>query len=251
MSEVDAETRFVGGGVYSNTEIMAAIGARHIVCYPFNSKHVNTSSVDVTLGHHYYATDRDSLSSLYNPFDEENVANYFGEPQRAVPFKQLKIAKSVGEIILLRNIPPDHPVIVLRPDERILGHTHEFIGIKPPGTSSMQARSTLGRNGISSCLDAGWGDSGYINRWTLEIQNQNPDKHIVLPVGERIAQIVFFHTGPVSGEYFSDTGKYQADSSDDLDSIIANWRPEMMLPKAYKDSRQIPAPIDGLADGLK
>ena len=102
----------------------------------------------------------------------------------------------------------------------------------------MLSRSTWGRNGVAVCFDAGWGDPGYINRWTMEIYNLNQRHSVVLPVGERIAQIVFSHTGEVSGEYSNLSGKYQ--TSDDLQELIKNWSPEQMLPRAYKDERTRP-----------
>lgn len=223
-------------GVYSNTEIEDAIERGHIVFYPYQKEHINGSSVDVTLGEHYYRTDRRSELSIYNPFDKTSVGRYFGEPQRAVPHAKWCAANNVEPFA---NIPADHPIIILEPGERILAHTHEFIGIKPPGTTSMQSRSTWGRNGVAVCFDAGWGDPGYINRWTMEIYNLNQRHSVVLPVGERIAQIVFQHTGEVSGEYANLSGKYQ--TSTDLKELMEHWSPEQMLPRAYKDSRQKPA----------
>jgi deoxycytidine triphosphate deaminase len=104
----------------------------------------------------------------------------------------------------------------------------------------MQARSTWGRNGVAVCLDAGWGDPGYINRWTMEIYNMNQHHSVVLPVGERIAQIVFYHTGPVDGQYKQISGKYQTDTDGDLPKLMQEWRPEHMLPRGYKDSRRKP-----------
>ncbi len=231
-------------GVYSNTEIFRAIKEGHIICAPFIPENVNTSSLDVTLGENYFKTDGESLVSLYNPYDPNNVADYFGEVQVALPFREHRIARHLGSDALM-NIPYDHPIIILGPGERILAHTHEFVGINPPGTSSMQGRSTTGRNGISVCVDAGWGDSGYINRWTMEVANLNKRHHVVLPIGERIAQMVFYHTGEVSGEYSSDanSGKYQAKSGKDLNELIRSWVPEVMLPRAYKDQRTLPKPL--------
>lgn len=220
-------------GVYSNTEIKTAIEKGHIVFHPFTPEHINGSSVDVTLGEYYYRTDRRSEFQTYNPFDEAEVKRYFGEPQKAISHKEW--CERSGQQPF-KNIPLKHDVIVLEPGERILAHTHEFIGIKPPGTTSMQSRSTWGRNGVAVCFDAGWGDPGYINRWTMEIYNLNQRHSVVLPVGERIAQIVFQHTGEVSGEYSNLSGKYQ--TSTDLKKLIAAWSPEQMLPRAYKDKRQ-------------
>jgi deoxycytidine triphosphate deaminase len=229
--------------VYSNTEILKAIKDGHIVFSPLVPEHIAGSSVDVTLGEWFYRTERPSQGGFYNPFDEQAVAQYFGGPHKAEIHEEW--AEKHGRK-LFANIPADHPIIVLRPGERILAHTHEFVGIKAPGTSTMQARSTWGRNGVAVCLDAGWGDPGYINRWTMEIYNMNQHESVVLPVGERIAQIVFYQTGPVDQEYKKLSGKYQTAASDDLESIIANWSPEQMLPRAYQDQRRKPADIPGL-----
>lgn len=219
-------------GVYSNLEIEAAIKDGYIVFHPYQPEHINGSSVDVTLGEWFYRTDRKNASTVYNPFEKSQVDSYFGEPQQAITHQQW--CDETGNEPL-GNIPLDHPVIVLEPGERILAHTREFIGILPPGTTSMQSRSTWGRNGVAVCFDAGWGDPGYVNRWTLEIYNLNQRHSIVLPVGERIAQVVFMHTGEVRGSYENLSGKYN--SSTNLDELIANWKPELMLPRAYKDSR--------------
>ncbi len=229
--------------VYSNIQIKQAIKDGHIVYHPYNVSNIAGSSVDVTLGEWFYRTERPSEGGFYNPFSEKAVKQYFGEKLHAEIHQEW--AKNNGRT-LFENIPPEQPIIVLRPKERILGHTHEFIGIKAPGTSTMQARSTWGRNGIAVCLDAGWGDPGYINRWTMEIYNMNEHESVVLPVGERIAQMVFYDTGPVDSEYKKLSGKYQSDDSTDLDSIISKWTPEQMLPRAYKDTRMIPEQIKGL-----
>jgi deoxycytidine triphosphate deaminase len=231
-------------GVYSNRQIKEAIKKGHIVFYPFVEKHIAGSSVDVTLGNYYYRTERPSEGGFYNPFDEKAVNLYFGGgPYKAEIHKDW--AKKHGRR-LFTNIPPNHPIIVLRPGERILAHTHEFIGIKAPGTSTMQARSTWGRNGVAVCLDAGWGDPGYINRWTMEIYNMNQHESVVLPVGERVAQMVFYETGPVDSEYKKLSGKYQTGESDKLSDIIKNWKPEQMLPRAFNDKRRKPIKVKEL-----
>ncbi len=234
-------------GVYSNTEIREAIQSGHILCVPFNEKHVAHASMDVTLGHYFYRIERMNERAIYNPFDKEDVERYFDGPYKAMP--HLEWCKQ-NSFLPLKNIPPDHPVISLKPGERILAHTHEFFGILPPGAYELKSRSSWGRNGVAVCFDAGWVDPGYINRLTLEIYNLNQRETVLLPVGERIAQAVFHHTGPVEGNYGEGrgegfSGKYQQGT--DLKMIIKTWAPDMMLPKAYKDSRFMPKPIDGLA----
>ena len=232
--------------VYSNTQILEAIGDGRIVCVPFNSHHVSQASLDVTLGYYYYRTERSGDHTLYNPFTEADVHRYFGAPLEAVAHKDWCAQNGMQPVA---GIPLDHPVIPLRPGERILAHTHEFFGILPPGAYELKSRSSWGRNGIAVCFDAGWVDPGYINRLTLEVYNLNQHETVLLPVGERIAQAVFHETGMVAGSYGKGrdqgfSGKYQAGT--DLDELIANWQPSMMLPRAYMDKRNLPEPIAGL-----
>lgn len=232
--------------VFSNTQISQAIKDDHIVCVPFNPRHVSHASLDVTLGYYYYRTERSKDHPVYNPFDEGDVARYFEGALKAVPHKKWCDDNGVK---MLKGIPPNHPIIPLRPGERILAHTHEFFGIKPPGACEVKSRSSWGRNGIAVCFDAGWIDPGYINRLTLEIYNLNEKEIMLLPVGERIAQIVFHETGEVKGNYGAGrhsgfSGKYQAGT--DLKTLIRTWKPELMLPRAYMDRRSMPGKIKGL-----
>lgn len=232
--------------VYSNTQILKALDEGHIVCMPFNAKHVSHASLDVTLGHYYFRTERSGHSALYNPFDESDVKRYFGQVQQATPHKKWCDENGFKPV---KGIPDDHPIIALRPGERVLAHTHEFFGIKPPGACELKSRSSWGRNGIAVCFDAGWIDPGYINRLTLEIFNLNQHETVLLPVGERIAQAVFLETNEVAGNYGAGrdggfSGKYQ--QGVELDELIATWKPEDMLPRAYKDNRNLPVSVPGL-----
>jgi deoxycytidine triphosphate deaminase len=208
--------------VYSNTQIRQAIEDGHIVCHPFDPKHISHASMDVTLGFYYYRIERMNERTIYNPFDPEDVERYFDGPYRAMPHGEWCKLNGFKPV---NNIPLDHPVISLKPRERILAHTHEFFGIKPPGAYEVKSRSSWGRNGVAVCFDAGWVDPGYINRLTLEIYNLNGTY------------------GKGRDDGFS--GKYQQGS--DLEMIIKTWSPDMLLPKAYKDRRSLPQKIEGLS----
>ncbi len=238
-------------GVYSNTEIKAAIADGTIICVPYNEAHVSEASLDFTLGHYFYKQEYEEDVRVYNPFDKIDVDRYFKGPLEAIPHKQW-CAKN--RQTLFSNIPEDHPIIVLRPSERILAHTHEFVGIRTHGGAShVHSRSSWGRNGVAVCFDAGWIDPGYINRITLEIYNLNKHESVVLPVGERIGQLVFHKSGPVEGSYSDGrggmSGKYQ--HTDNLEELIKTWTPAQMLPRAYKDQRQPLPKVKGLPKGMK
>jgi deoxycytidine triphosphate deaminase len=135
-----------------------------------------------------------------------------------------------------------------------LAHTHEFIGIRAHGGAcEVKSRSSWGRNGVAVCFDAGWVDPGYINRITLEIYNLNQRESVILPVGERVGQLIFHHTGPVQGDYSDGrngmSGKYQ--NTSDLNELIRTWSPVQMLPRSYNDTRKAAEVIPGLPDGIK
>lgn len=250
--------RVVGRGVYSDKELRVALELGHIVCDPRPNK-VNGSSIDVRLGENFYlAGNARNVQGMFNPFDSEDVNRYFGEPKEAKAAR-IVIAKTLENLEYLqesgvisdaqfktrqeylkdtdeiKGLDPDHPIILLRPGERILAHTDEFIGIKAPGTTSMQTRSTIGRTGVATCFCAGWGDPGYVNRWTMEVNNLNEFEYIPLAHGQRVAQLVFMATGGVSTEYAISTGKYQNDVADNIVEIKKNWKKNMILPQQQKD----------------
>ncbi len=238
-------------GVYSNTDIKRAIADGTIVCAPLNEANISEASLDFTLGHYYYKQEFDESSRVYNPFDPDDVDRYFKGPLEAMPHREWCEKNRYQPFV---NIPDDHPIIVLRPGERILGHTHEFIGIRAEGgAAEVKSRSSWGRNGLAVCFDAGWIDPGYINRITLEIYNLNQHESIVIPVGERIGQMIFHTTGEVAGSYSDGrggvSGKYQ--HTDNLAELIKTWKPSDMLPRAYKDNRRAPEIIKGLAKDIK
>jgi dCTP deaminase len=99
----------------------------------------------------------------------------------------------------------------------------------------MKARSSLGRINVSACDDAGWGDVGYINRWTMEVRNKNREVWVPLVVGMPIAQVVFFWVENSSINYATN-GNYQ--TSADLGIIKRDWSPDSMLPRLFSEGNQ-------------
>lgn len=212
----------------SDKRILEEMEEGNIVISPFDVRNLATSSYDVTLGEYFYRPHSEWVDRLYNPYDEEAVKNVYGLPQ----FAQTA-AGSTWFKKDTKGISPDDKVILLAPGETILAHTNEFIGGRKHITTMMKARSSLGRSFIQVCKCAGWGDVGYINRWTMEITNGSKDFYIPLVVGRRIAQIVFFETGPILDFDYAIKGKYQ--TAQTLPALKAGWKPEDMLPKLYKD----------------
>jgi dCTP deaminase len=215
----------------SDKDILRHKELGNIVIEPFEQESLATSSYDVRLGEFYF-TEQRQVFDIYNIWNKAHTEKVWGrEAKRAEQAK--KVLKDLDSI----GIKPKEKVIILAPGETILAHTEEFIGGRTEITTMMKARSSLGRNFIEVCKCAGWGDVGYINRWAMEITNNSRFYSIPLIVGRRIAQIIFFHTGPILESDYTKKGKYQ--TTQDLVKLKKTWDPLSMLPQLYKD-REIP-----------
>ena len=213
--------------ILSNKRILEEMEKGNVVISTFKESNLSTSSYDVSLGEYFYREQKND-SKTYNIYSKENRNNVWGNVQQADTAKD--VFESYNEDF--ENISPEDKIILIHPGETILAHTEEFIGGKKNITTMMKSRSSMGRNFINACKCAGWGDVGYINRWTLEITNFSKYYTIPLVVGRRIAQIVFLETGEVNGSY-EKKGKYQG--SDDIKKLKEEWKPELMLPNLHKD----------------
>ncbi|HEX2792171.1 MAG TPA: hypothetical protein VHO23_00395 [Candidatus Paceibacterota bacterium] len=216
----------------SDRRILEEMKKGDIVIHPFSEEQLATSSYDVTLGEWFYREQPPKYNhALYNIWSKEHMEHVWGadKVERAVTAKEA-FKKYNFEF---DGIRPDDKVIVLRPGETILAHTNEFIGGKDHITTMMKARSSMGRNFIEVCKCAGWGDVGYVNRWTMEITNNSKNYIIPLVVGRRIAQIIFFETGQIRAGDYASTGKYAA--STNVAELKRAWKPDMMLPRLWAD----------------
>lgn len=216
----------------SDKKILEHMKAGSIAIEPFDRSNLATSSYDVTLGEWYFREQPTKYNhSLYNIWSRAHMEHVWGadKPERAIYAKEaFKKYNFKWE-----GIRPDDKVILLRPGETILAHTNEFIGGRDTVTTMMKARSSLGRNFIEVCKCAGWGDVGYVNRWTMEITNNSTNYLIPLVAGRRIAQIIFFETGPILKSDYTKAGKYQTVT--DIKKLKKVWKPTDMLPKLYQD----------------
>jgi dCTP deaminase len=199
-----------------------------IVIDPFSASRLQSASYDLTLGPFFW-----------RPNDLPDTVLHL---RRELPSYALEDARRLGEIFL-------------RPGERVLGHSMEFIGgtvgyrrpespaeasrsygsglagrVPVAVTTHLQATSTAARIGITACDDAGWGDVGYLNRWTFELTNRGVCA-CFLPVGAIIAQLAFEEVTPPDDRY-GVGHRYQAFA--DLKRLKAAWRPEDMLPRPLK-----------------
>ncbi|HEY4505709.1 MAG TPA: hypothetical protein VJG67_03390 [Candidatus Paceibacterota bacterium] len=216
----------------SDRRILEAMKVGDIVITPFNRKNLATSSYDVTLGKLYFREQPHPKyhHHIYNIYNKKHTDHVWGtKPHKAERAKDALKKYNFN----WKGISPDDKIIFLDPGETILAHTNEFIGGRYHITTMMKARSSMGRVFIEVCKCAGWGDVGYTNRWTMEITNNSRFYTIPLVVGRRIAQIIFFETGPIINDNYAVTGKYQ--KTDNIKKIMKEWDPLSMLPRLYTD----------------
>lgn len=206
--------------VFSDLDIKNGRKDGSIIIEPYNENNVKPASYDVTLGENYYVWNHDHGLDMYNPYNQEHVHKLWKLKRAEYPTE---------EMINKYGLKKDNKIIIIQPRETILGHTNEFIGSRGNITTQMKCRSSYGRNCITVCKCAGAGDPEWINKWTMEIENCSP-LPIFLSVNQRVAQIIFIRTGQVETGYH---GSYQ--HTDDIEQLIKDWKPEMMLPRLKYD----------------
>lgn len=181
----------------SDKRILEEMENGNIIIEPFDMRQLGTNSYDVRLGEWYFLPDHNMVTVNFTK--EEDSRRFWGEPRHA-----------------------ENGIITIRPGDTILAHTMEIVGAHNGFTTSMRSRSSIGRSCLAVCKCAGVGDVGYISRWTMEISNASASL-IEIPVGLRVAQILFDEVGPTRKEY---KGKYGSWNE---------WTPYDMLPKIYRD----------------
>lgn len=222
------------GAVLSDRDIRREIENGNIVLHDPDRDckgNIQNCSVDITLGPNYYSdylnTQHNKNLAYFNPWNAKHVHEYWGELRTASLIRDNYYDSCVAEKFGLKT---GDQYILVYPGENILAHTQEFVGGRNHITTMVKARSSMGRSNVTICRDAGWGDINFCSRWTLEITN-NGRVPVVLPVGARIGQIIFFYTGTPDTVY---SGKYQTGTT--LDEIVAKWEPSMMLPKLHLET---------------
>lgn len=225
----------MGHSLLSSVVIKEMLG-KGIIIDPFIPKQLKTVSYDVCLGDCYYRrrSARDSGDYFFNPYDQEMVRRHYGEPEYAKPashFRQFQCGA-------WENIRPEHKIILMEPGEMILAHTVEFVGgTKDPEsgrcfTAEMKARSSAGRVGLEVCRCAGWGDVGYVNRWTMEVVSTSTVSTVLIAFTP-LAQMKFYEVDPLEWQelYGADPTRDNYQSGIDLEELKRRWAPEMLLPR--------------------
>lgn len=156
--------------ILSGREIEREVKAGNIVIDPFDAKQVNPNSYNLRLESTLLTYDCRTLDA-----DTPNLTSS-------------------------HNLPPEG--LVLYPGILYLGSTVEKAG-SDKYVPLIEGRSSIGRLGVSVHVTAGFGDIGFLGRWTLEITCVH--EVWVFPKME-ICQVCFHE---IKGDYDLYNGKYQ------------------------------------------
>jgi len=200
-------------------------------------QNIRSVSIDVTLGPWYWEeTSRKGDSLIFNPYSRDDVNRVWG--RLCYAHRLWWWLRELNYPFTPKGVDPDVRVIFIPPGRQLLCHTQEFIGGLSKGiTTMMKARSGAGRSFLEVCRCAGWGDIGYHSRWTCEVVNSSGKYDVILVVGYRYPQMVFFRTRETEETYAKD-GTYQIGQTPE--EIHQHWSPMSMRPAMYKD-REVPA----------
>jgi dCTP deaminase len=157
------------------------------------AEHVNSSSVDLTLGRYILVEQMNSLAGGYTP-------NRVSLAQRT-PLNTRKVdMRSTNGY-------------VLKPGEFILAQTQEIFNLPCDISAEYKLKSSMARVGLEH-LNAGWADSGWNGSvLTLELRNMTTYHEIELKQGDKIGQMVFYKHAPVPiAASYANRGTYNKDT---------------------------------------
>jgi dCTP deaminase len=179
--------------ILGKEHILEAIESGDIIADGVNHNNVGTNSIDVTLGDELFEVVGNVNS--FNFLDENLRINDLIDLNKPSKIRRVDYDSSAGWII--------------RPGRLYLGTTAETVGSKKY-VPIMHGRSTPARSGFSPIVSAGYGDVGFIGKWTLEITTQAHP--MIIKAGMRIAQIEFQEVSSTKYQY-TDRGNYVGQDS--------------------------------------
>lgn len=174
--------------MFSSTDFLREMEAGRIEISDFDPERLNPNSYDVILGNWFY---------LLHP-DHHCNARYYGP---------LRVEDGDG--------------ILIPAGMTLLGMTKDRLASYGDILGQLRSKSSTRREGITVCDDAGFGDVGYANHWTVELSSHVNGPGMYLTVGKAFAQILYQRTETPPLRSYS--GQYNA----------SEW-PGCMLPKKHR-----------------
>ena len=170
----------------SDNDVKKGIKDGSIVIRPFNPKHLQPVSYDVTLGNEFEVNNRHATTAI-------DPVNKIYPDTRTVKVK-------------------DGEAFILHPGESVLGKQREFIGVDRNHLIILSGKSSLARIGLVVHNTAMLFNPCHYFYPTFELVNTN-NVPIVLRPGMTIAQLLFARLTSPAGRTYKETGRYGAKNS--------------------------------------
>lgn len=170
----------------SDSDIRKGVEDGSIVIRPFNEKHLQPVSYDVTLGNEFEVTDQHATNFV-------DPANKIYPKTRTVKVK-------------------DGEWFVLHPGENVLGKQREYIGVDRNHLILLSGKSSLARAGLVVHNTAMLFNPCHYFYPTFELVNTS-NVPLILRPGMAVAQLLFARLSGPSGRTYKETGRYNAKNS--------------------------------------
>lgn len=173
----------------SHDELLELIKSDPPVITNVKPEMVNTSSIDLTLGH---------IVLVETPKKDKS------QPHRVT----LKSRKPIP----MRRLDITDSQFMLTPGQFILAMTEQVFNVPNYLSAEYKLKSSMARIGLNH-LNAGWVDAGFTGSvLTLELKNMTQNTTIILQPGDFIGQIVFFNHSEINEkDSYTKRGRYNGD----------------------------------------
>lgn len=169
----------------TDKEIIKEIETGNIVINPFVREQLNTNSYDFTLSDEVTIFSQDALMGWdIGCIPSDKLKEFYKIPNHKskVFFDFVNRSKTPTFTFKFDGF------LQLKPDHLYLMSSAEKMGTKDKFFPLIGNRSSNMRVGLKICSDAGYGDTGFNNYWTLEVE---PKYNTIVQVGQKIGQIYF------------------------------------------------------------
>lgn len=192
---------------------------------------------------------QNNFEFVIDPYSEDNYLEWtLGAPLTFSNFHdRVLLSQSLKTNSFQRHQKTNSDIILVEQNHHLLCYTEQFIGSTRNICPMMGSRSSTRRIGLDTCRDAGKGDIGYFNRWTMEVSNTTSERPILMVIGNRYSQITFYKSvSEVSsfeqyGNEESFSGKYQKhvngtqNSEQKVLDLASSWNIYNLIPKKELD----------------
>ncbi len=170
----------------SDNDIKKGLKEGKIIIRPFNPKHLQPVSYDVTLSNEFEITNRHAISFV-------DTVNKIYPSTRIIKVK-------------------DSESFVLHPGESVLGKQREFVGVDREHLILLSGKSSLARVGLVVHNTAMLFNPCHYFYPAFELMNTS-NVPLVLHPGMAIAQLLFARLTSPAGRTYKETGRFSAKNS--------------------------------------